>query len=52
MAQEVFVGQMNCQRGVVRVGGLVLRLAQHLKGVRQGLEAPDQLVVADVVRDL
>jgi hypothetical protein len=49
VAEEVLVGQVNGQRGVVGVGGLILGLTEHLEGVRQGLEAANELVRAQIV---
>ena len=52
MLEVVVVRQVDGQGRVVRVGGLILGLAQRLEGVREGLETPDQLVGADVLGDL
>ena len=52
MLEVVVVRQVDGQGRIVRVGGLILGLAQRLEGVREGLETPDQLVGADVLGDL
>ena len=52
VGEESVVGEVDGERRVVGVRRLVVRLRQRLEGVRQRLQAPDQLVAPDVLRHL
>ena len=52
VGEEAVVGEVDGERRVVGVRRLVVRLRQRLEGVRQRLQAPDQLVAPDVLRHL
>ena len=52
MVEEELVSQLDSERGVLGVRGLLVRLGHALEVVGQSLQSPDQLILADILIDL
>ena len=52
MVEEELVSQLDSERSVLRVGGLLVSLGHALEVVGESLQSPHQLVLTDLLIDL
>ena len=52
MVEEELVSQLDCERCVLCVRGLLICLGHALEVVRQSLQSPDQLILTNLLIDL
>ena len=52
MVEEELVSQLECERSVLCVRGLLICLRHALEVVGQSLQSPDQLILTNLLIDL